>query len=72
MRIENSKDLAQVSRERRALLGLTQQELADLAGVSARTIYQLETGESAITFGRLLLVTKTLGLALTLDLATHE
>lgn len=42
--------------------GLTQQQLADLAGVSDRTVRTLEQGGLGPTLGSLLAVTGTLGL----------
>lgn len=49
---------------RRKELHLTQQELADLAGVSVRFIHELENGKSTVRLDRLLAVANTLGLEL--------
>lgn len=51
-------------RARRKELGLTQQELADLAGVSTRFIHDLENAKATVQFDRLLAVVTTLGLEL--------
>jgi y4mF family transcriptional regulator len=69
MTISSSETLAATIRARRKELGLTQQDLADLSTVSARTIFELESGNSAITFQRLLLVLTALGLSI--DLAVN-
>ncbi|MEY4980764.1 MAG: hypothetical protein RL174_102 [Actinomycetota bacterium] len=69
MTISSSETLAATIRARRKELGLTQQDLADLSTVSARTIFELESGKSAITFQRLLLVLTALGLSI--DLAVN-
>lgn len=49
---------------RRKELRLTQQELADLAGVSPRFIHELENGKPTVRLDRLLAVANTLGLEL--------
>jgi y4mF family transcriptional regulator len=64
MLVNNAADLAEAVRASRRSAGITQQELADLAGVSVRTISLLEAGESAISFSRLLAVLAVLGLGL--------
>lgn len=71
MTISSSESLAETIRARRKELGLTQQDLADLSTVSARTIFDLESGNSAITFQRLLLVLTALGLSIDLGVSAH-
>ncbi len=51
-------------RERRKDLGLTQLELADLAGVSSRFIHDLENGKPTVQLDRVIAVATTLGLEL--------
>lgn len=51
-------------RKRRKDLGLTQLELADLAGVSSRFIHDLENGKPSVQLDRVLAVATTLGLEL--------
>jgi y4mF family transcriptional regulator len=54
-------------RGRREDLGLFQQELAMLAGVSARYIHMLEGGKSSVRLDTFAQVLDTLGLCLTLE-----
>lgn len=51
-------------RVRRKELGLTQRDLADLAGVSIRFIHDLENSKPTVQFDRVLAVANTLGLSL--------
>lgn len=51
-------------RSRRKELGLTQQELADLSGVSTRFLHDVENGKVIVQFDLLLAVADTLGLQL--------
>lgn len=60
-----------LTRARRKKLGLTQTELADLAGVSAKFVYDLENGKPTIAFDRFLLVKSALGLTLTLQVINN-
>ena len=64
-----SENIAVVVRTRRKSLGLTQAELADLSGVSAKFVYDLENGKPTIALDRLLLVIAALGLRLNLSVA---
>lgn len=52
-------------RARRRELGLTQAELADLAGVSVRFLGDLERGKATVRFDHVLAVARTLGLTIT-------
>jgi len=56
--------LAALARERRRALGLTQRELADLAGVSERSIQALEAGKLSMRADILLKTLDALGLTL--------
>lgn len=64
--------ISKTVRLRRKELGLTQMELADLSGVSARFVYDLEKGKPTIALDRLLLVSSTLGLRLRLEIASND
>jgi y4mF family transcriptional regulator len=57
-------DLARIVRDRRRDLGLNQHELADLAGVSARFVWSVEDGKTAVRFDLLVKVLDALGLEL--------
>lgn len=48
-------------RERRIMLGLTQQQLADLIGVTYQQAHKYEKGINRIAAGRLFTIAKTLG-----------
>ncbi len=59
-------------RARRAALGLTQQDLADLAGVSERFVRFVEQGKPSVQLDSLLAVLNTLGLELRLVTRTTK
>ena len=61
--------LGQMIRIRRQMLKLSQQQLADRAGVGRRFIGELEGGKASVELGRTLAVCRTLGLILTLQAA---
>jgi y4mF family transcriptional regulator len=56
--------LASELRRRRRELGLTQEELAELAGVSTRFLHDLENAKPSVQLDRVLAVAETLGLEL--------
>ena len=58
--------LAAEVRARRGRLGLTQQDLADMAGVSERFVRFVEQGKPSIQLNSLIAVLETLGLELRL------
>ncbi len=58
--------LGHALRNRRKSLGLTQQELARLAGCGLAFLYELETGKPTVRLDKLLAVLGVLGLALSL------
>lgn len=57
--------------DRRIALRLTQQTLADLAGVSRSTVQSLERGSGSISFGAVLEIADALGLHIDVN-ATAE
>ena len=59
-------NFAAAVRSRRRDLHLRQDELADLAGVSERFVYALETGKQSVQLDKLLAVLSALGLHLEL------
>lgn len=59
------------ARERRRALGLGQEDLADLSGVSVRFIRALEHGKSTVRLDKLLAVLGALGLELRAELRTR-
>ena len=60
------KALSNKLESKRKALGLTQVEVADLAGVSARFMYDLERGKPSMSLEKFLAVVTTLGLELEL------
>ena len=60
-----------VIRARRKALGITQAELADLSGISVRTIVEIENGGNSISLKRLLPVLAALGLRLSIAVARN-
>ena len=57
-------DIGETIKQRRVLLGLTQQDLADFSGVGLRTIRQIEVGEGNPSVGTLNRILAALGLEL--------
>ena len=60
-------DLAGAVRERRRQLGLRQEDLADLAGVSLRFVQALEAGKPSVQLDRVRAVLDTPGLRLVVE-----
>ncbi len=56
--------LASIVRDRRRQLALRQSELADLAGVSERFVYMVESGKRTVQMDKLVAVLTALGLHL--------
>lgn len=67
MIIVDSADLATAVVQTRKTLGLNQQELADLAEVSVRSISALESGKSSLSFSKLMSILSVLGLSVRLE-----
>lgn len=59
-------DIHSIIRERRALLGLTQQDLADYTGLSLRIIKSIESGKGNPSLSTLTKIADVLGLELIL------
>lgn len=57
--------------ERRIALRLTQQTLADLAGVSRSSIHSLERGNGSIRFGSVIEIADILGLHIDVSTVTE-
>lgn len=55
-------DIGGTLRAARRRLGLTQQEVADLAGLSDRTVRDLEKGSTSPSLGAVFAVARVLGL----------
>jgi y4mF family transcriptional regulator len=61
-----TRRLAEAVRSRRVTLGLTQQDVADLADCSERFVHSVETGKDTVRLGKVLDVLGVLGLGLSL------
>lgn len=59
--------IGQQLKERRKTLGITQSELADMAGVSKNTLYKIETGQANPTLIILGQLAEILGMELKLE-----
>jgi HTH-type transcriptional regulator / antitoxin HipB len=66
MTVRSIRDLAAAVRGRRIDLGLSQANLAELAGVSRKWIYEFEAGKPKAEFGLILRVLDALALSLEL------
>jgi HTH-type transcriptional regulator/antitoxin HipB len=64
---EHEPTIADALRTRRRALGLTQEQLAELSGVSPRFIGALERGKPSVRLDHVSAVASTLGLALRVD-----
>lgn len=62
------EDLSKILRERRKLLKITQEDLAELAGVSLRTLKAIETGKTNPTFDSVNKITEVLGLQINVEI----
>jgi y4mF family transcriptional regulator len=63
-RISEAKQLGAAVRQRRRELGLTQEQIAGIAGVGVRFVSELERGKSTAEIGKVLQVARRLGLDL--------
>ena len=62
-KILNIKDLGQVVRGQRAVLGMTQEKAAGLLGISRKLLSEIETGrKDTIQMGKILQVLTRMGL----------
>ena len=68
----NSKEIGKTIKARRQALGVTQQTLADLAGVGLNTLVAIERGEGNPQLSTLLTILDTLGLQMNINLKTLD
>jgi len=61
-------DIYKKIKERRSLLGITQQDLADISGVGLRTIKEIETNKGNPSINTLLKLLDVLGMELDLKI----
>lgn len=62
----------EIIKDRRSILGISQQDLADISGVSLRTIKMIEVGKSNPSAATLKKIGNVLGLELTFQLRKNE
>jgi y4mF family transcriptional regulator len=65
-------DLGKQIKERRDTLGITQPDLAEMAGVNINTIYNIESGRGNPTIKKLSKILEILGMELTLTVKKPE
>lgn len=63
--VTSAKDLGEQIRAARRTTKLSQEELADLAGVGRRFISELENGKPSLEFDKVILVANAIGIDLT-------
>jgi transcriptional regulator with XRE-family HTH domain len=61
-------EIHQIIKERRSLLRITQQDLADISGIGLRTIKQIETGKGNPAFHTLQKIAGVLGMEVILQI----
>ena len=66
----NQKEIGNIIKERRKYLKVTQQTLADLAGVGINTLVAIERGEGNPQLSTLITILDTLGLELNIHTQT--
>lgn len=66
------KELASIIRERRKLLAIRQEDLAELAGISLRTLKAIETGKTNPTFTSVNKIAEVLGLQINIEVKKQK
>ena len=64
--------LAEFLRARRRTLGLTQEDLSDISGVSLRLIHELEHGKTSVRLANLIKILSSLGVHIELGQGASE
>jgi y4mF family transcriptional regulator len=72
MRVRTARDIGALVRDRRALLGWSQQDLADRSGASKRWVVAVEAGKPGAEIGLVLRALAALGLELDARPRPHE
>lgn len=65
-------DIGKQIKQRRDTLGITQPDLAEMAGISVNTLYKIETGQGNPTVKVLNKIVEILGMELTLTVKKPE
>ena len=66
----NQKEIGNIIKERRKYLKVTQQTLADLAGVGINTLVAIERGEGNPQLSTLITILDTFGLEININIKT--
>lgn len=65
-------DFGEIIKSRRSILGISQQDLADISGVGLRTIKMIEVGKGNPSVDTLQKIGRVLGLELSFKLRKNE
>ncbi|MCK5760262.1 MAG: helix-turn-helix transcriptional regulator [Candidatus Delongbacteria bacterium] len=65
-------ELANIIRDRREVLKITQEHLAELSGIGLRTLKSIETGNGNPTLDTIIKIIEILGLELKLDIKSID
>lgn len=66
------QEIGEKIKERRNTLGITQPDLAEMAGISKNTLYKIETGQANPTVNVLNKIAHILGMELSLTIKQPE
>lgn len=64
----NQFEIGKLMQQRRELLAINQEDLAEMTGITAKTIYLVETGKGNPSLATLTKLLDTLGLEITIDI----
>lgn len=67
----NLSSIGQLIQERRSSLQIKQEDLAELAGITTKTIYMLESGKGNPSYKTLAQILNVLGLEITVQLKNN-
>lgn len=67
----NLIEIGQIIQSRRSSLQLKQQDLAELAGITEKTIYLVENGKGNPSLATLLKIVATLGMEINIQVKKH-
>ena len=67
-----NEDIIKVIKERKSILGITQEDLAELSEVGIATLKRLESGKGNITLNNLRKIGDVLGLEIRLDIKRNK
>jgi transcriptional regulator with XRE-family HTH domain len=68
----NITDIGKTIKSRRKFLGITQQNLAEIIGISLRSLVEIETGKGNPTFIQIEKILKAIGLSIDIKVKPYE